>query len=489
MYELMTLKSSGGRFRIGGNIMKRIFRQKRIRHKFAAFLLTMAVLVCQFAIGTQTVSAQSVNTLQTLPLSSYSVQGKQNSKTVVKKISLTARASVHTVKPVKVAAASTVKQLGRTKSANQPGYTYVSQRSGYEALSSNAERVLYNLIDNSAYQVANEKVSGYYPTGEIFMPYQLSEAKIREVIIAYTNDNPQVFWLANAFSYNSSGRGTFLQLYSYLPETDCNNAIDTFSSRVKSIVQSIPSGLSEFGREEYLFHYLVKTCSYDTAAATDTTRWQAFSAYGAFTDGKVVCEGYSRAMQLLCSYAGLPCALIRGTSDNVGHMWNAVQIDRKWYHLDLTWSDNTVPVYSYFNVTDQVIKQSRSIAPAISSLTDSQICSGSVQSNLFIPVCNSTNANYYLVKGIKVSSLTGSSANAVIQAMASAMANGNPSVAFYVDQKANYDTMVNNLFSSSSNMMKTYLQKASQISGTTIQSASYILDKTNRGFCVYLAYQ
>lgn len=434
------------------------------------------------------VSAQSINTLQSL--SSYSIPGNQNSEITLKKIAINNKAHVQTVKPVKLTAAvGTMKQLGKAKSSAGPGYSYVSQRSGYQSLASGWEKTLYNLIGDSAYQVANEEASGYYPTGEISIPYRLSEAKIRTVIMAYTNDNPQVFWLANAFSYSNQGSGTILQLYSYLPENECNLAIDAFSSKVKSIVQSIPSGLSQFDREEYLFQYLINTCSYDSAAVADASRWQAFSAYGAFTTGEVVCEGYSRAMQLLCSYAGLQCVLIRGTSGGVGHMWNGININGKWYHLDLTWSDQSVPVYNYFNVSDQVIRQSRSVAPKLSSLSDNQICSGNVQSNLFLPVCNSSNANYYAVKGIKIKDLKSTSESAVVRAMASEMENREQSIAFYVDPKSNYNSIVNSLVVHSPYTMNAYLEKAAQLSGKTIQSASYILDPANRALCVYLTYE
>lgn len=61
-----------------------------------------------------------------------------------------------------------------------------------------------------------------------------------------------------------------------------------------------------------------------------------------------VCEGYARAFKVLCDKAGIPCVLVSGNADNgsgtpEAHMWNYVQIDGKWYAVDVTWNDPVVP--------------------------------------------------------------------------------------------------------------------------------------------------
>ncbi len=58
-----------------------------------------------------------------------------------------------------------------------------------------------------------------------------------------------------------------------------------------------------------------------------------------------VCEAYARAMKVLCDKAGIPCVLVDGYayngSDGEGesHMWNYVQLDERWYAVDVTWND------------------------------------------------------------------------------------------------------------------------------------------------------
>lgn len=86
--------------------------------------------------------------------------------------------------------------------------------------------------------------------------------------------------------------------------------------------------------------------------------FRIFISAGGFLDiagSGVVCEGYARAYKVLCDQFGIPCVLIRGTvlqgETRIGHMWNGVQIDGKWYLTDVTWDDaGNKAAYRYFMV-------------------------------------------------------------------------------------------------------------------------------------------
>ena len=107
-------------------------------------------------------------------------------------------------------------------------------------------------------------------------------------------------------------------------------------------------------------------------------------------EGKAVCEGYAEAFQYLLQKAGIQSFIITGSSVNPGtgesegHAWNAVRIDGRYYHVDLTWDDQGEHLfYAYFNKTDAAIREDHSI-----NATDYPL-----------PVCNSVNADYFYVNG------------------------------------------------------------------------------------------
>jgi hypothetical protein len=371
------------------------------------------------------------------------------------------------------------------------GYSSVAQNSGYQSLKTDTERTFYQMIGDSVYQVAVSRTyQNYAPTGQITIPGKLTEAQIRLTTTAYLDDHPEVFWVANAYSYGYRGNETVVQLYSELTQSECNAAILAFNGKVQSIVQSIPSGLSEFDREEYLFDYITRNCAYDNAALSDSGDWKSYTSYGTLIEGKAVCEGYSRAMLLLCGHTGLSAGLIRGTGGGVAHMWNGIKIDGNWYHIDLTWCDSTKLIYNYFNINDQTIKLTHMIAPVASSMTDAQICSDNAIYNLTLPVCSSMAENYFQKKGIVISTLADSADSGTISAITARMKEKKTTIVFRI-AAGDYDATVKGLTSASPYKMASYLQKAASAAGVFLDLAgvSYATDKTDSGLNVFVSYQ
>jgi transglutaminase/protease-like cytokinesis protein 3 len=63
---------------------------------------------------------------------------------------------------------------------------------------------------------------------------------------------------------------------------------------------------------------------------------------------KTICTGFAYLVKELSSYAGFPCVIVDGYGRTVGsniggrgdvnHSWNAIQLNKKWYLCDATWS-------------------------------------------------------------------------------------------------------------------------------------------------------
>lgn len=503
----------------GGFSVKHFFSSIKF-HKTVALLAAIGILISSFS-GCSSADAKKgmealSNTYNSLASqiasslnSSLSSEKKNSLAASAKKITVSSRtagiiskiadsavpsgkADVQTVKKLigALPAASTPKKNIVNSMASAAKYSAVTQRSDYLHLSSLTEKSLYSLIGRSVQQVALQtNSSGYYPIGQVSIAGEVSEAQIRIALMAYMDDNPQVFWLAGVYSYGYRGNGTILQLYSVYSPDQCNAAIQRLDSAVSSVIKSMPSGLSQFSREEYLFNYIVNHCTYDDAAVSDSSRWQAFTSYGALVDGTAVCEGYSRAMQLLAGYAGISCTLIRGSSGGAGHMWNAIQINGAWYHLDVTWCDNSILIYNYYNVSDSVIRQTHSIGQLATSLSDNQINSALTQFNIYLPVCSAMAENYFRVKGIPVSTLNGSGDSTVIHALASKMKNEQKSIAFSISGE--YNAMISGMMTSSPYKMSTWLNAAGKLAGKSVNPGKtiYVTDKTDSGLTIQVEYR
>ena len=77
--------------------------------------------------------------------------------------------------------------------------------------------------------------------------------------------------------------------------------------------------------------------------------------------GYGVCEGYTRAFQMLCGMAGIETKKLE--SNIMNHTWNIVRIDGEWYQVDVTWDDPSggtdaesgAEGHYYFCMSDQLM--------------------------------------------------------------------------------------------------------------------------------------
>ena len=269
---------------------------------------------------------------------------------------------------------------------------------GYHALCNDAERELYALIDISS--------EGLVP--QEFLVDKSVKKNINDVIDLYKNDCPEVFWLGDKYNYEyyEDGEYLYIKLLFSTEGSELKKAKETFEQAIDSALENAPYGGSDYEKELYVNDYLIDCCEYDyDAAETKEVIGFEHTAYGALVDGRAVCEGYTRAFQLLCERLGVGCVSINGTCDdtstvfNGNHIWNAVKIDGEWYQTDVTWNDyetedeeyfvSSVETHLYFNLTTEEITKDHTINPIYSGE------SGDVIFNSFVPECASTEYSYF----------------------------------------------------------------------------------------------
>ena len=270
-----------------------------------------------------------------------------------------------------------------------------------------------------------------------------SDQEIRLTVMALLNDNPQIFWVSNHYTYAYSLTGVRLQLYSHLSAAERNSGEKELNTVVSGLLPAIRGGKTELAREEAAFYALAGRCTYDQTVAdagtADPKDWQPYTVYGALVKGKAVCDGYARAMQLLCGQAGLQSRLVNGSSKGTAHIWNLIRLDGKWYHFDATWMDGSILTYSYFNVNDAVIKKDHSISPSGVNAAD---C------NLPLPTASSMDDNYFRKCAVQVRTLDNTERHQVATALVKAVRDKHSSFAMVVSDKVNYNATVEKLFSS-----------------------------------------
>ena len=309
-------------------------------------------------------------------------------------------------------------------SSELPGsYAEIDLKYAYSILDSENKQYLYDKIEENIYSVSEEKDNnGHYRIARLRIEGEhMSEFDIREVINAYIYDNPHIFWVENLFGYAYADEDTIVEFYSVLSADECEDCIKLFNKKIDEIMSSLKSGLTEYEREKILHDKLLDGCRYKKGVESSKDGWQYFSAYGAVVTGEAVCEGYAKSMQILLSKAGIPCLTLKGESNGVSHMWNVVELNNEWYHLDPTWDDNDsdgLIIYEYFNLDNENISRTHKINADIETvLSDSEEEILNSKYNFFVPLCTSMNMNYYNKEGILIEKFDSETDKKVIHEM------------------------------------------------------------------------
>ncbi|MBW7456854.1 transglutaminase domain-containing protein [Paenibacillus sepulcri] len=112
----------------------------------------------------------------------------------------------------------------------------------------------------------------------------------------------------------------------------------------------IQPSMSQREKVKAIHDWIVLHLAYDESL-------QRYTAYEALEYGQAVCQGYALLLYRMLSSAGIESRMIEGKVGEISHVWNLVNIDSDWYHLDATWDDPTpdqagVVSYNYFLKTD-----------------------------------------------------------------------------------------------------------------------------------------
>jgi stress response protein SCP2 len=262
-----------------------------------------------------------------------------------------------------------------------------------------AFKYYYNKLDlplKKAYEAIVEGVNNFSERIHINRNGHIQESSISDLMNYIKLDNPSIFYLASNYEYRVSGNDIF-----FIPKYLFNKTvIQEMQNRLSGVIDSIlkdciKSSMNEYEKELVLHDYLVKNVVYDyDSLSSQKPPAEIYTVYGALINKKAVCSGYANAMKMLLDRCAIDCLIVTGDSKipygdlSVGHAWNIVKIDHKFYHLDVTWD---APInrsagelfHDYFNITDTEI------------LSDHKWDSN-------VPQCNSNEHNYFIYHGLNV---------------------------------------------------------------------------------------
>lgn len=250
---------------------------------------------------------------------------------------------------------------------------------------------------------------------------------------------------------------------------------DAELAQLKAEVASIcakAEGMDTYEKLKFFHDTIILKCSY-----SDEDK-NAYSAYGCLIEGKAVCEGYSKAMLMLCQYADIECIPVMGSASlndrPVAHIWNKVLIGGEWYNIDVTWDDPISNLgddylrYDYFNITDAACQADHIF-----------------EENAYMkyPSAASESYNYFVKSGLLIES-SGSAAATVEKAIVEAAENGSRYVRVKCADRQLFDSVCSSLFDSGSGEIFAILSSADSKTSGLVSSDSYSVMK-NENACTF----
>lgn len=166
---------------------------------------------------------------------------------------------------------------------------------------------------------------------------QISQHKGVDVLTTIGNYvSPYNNFTSLKVQYDTAGEVTIDVTHLYTEEDKIN-----ISKRIDTIWKELVT--ADMNDEDiiYAFHdYIINHTKYDEnyeseIKANKTPTHQASKANGPLFEGYAICSGYTDVMAMILDKLGVKNYKVASST----HVWNAVYINDKWLHLDLTWDD------------------------------------------------------------------------------------------------------------------------------------------------------
>lgn len=213
-------------------------------------------------------------------------------------------------------------------------------RHGYMELNQ-ADRAMYDSILGSLLRFDDNNYSPYYyhRCDLPIVPTNYSIYDLMNDLSRMYKDIPELFILSSTIPRQDYGTGMYYARIGYgnTPENYLLN-LQQMKAAYQEVADSVTPGMTEYQKLKIIHDAYCRRTTYG-----DMTGADASTAKGALVNKRAVCEGLSRGFLYLCQQAGLKCIYISGmllTSSATGtwgnHAWNYVQVDGKWYLMDIT---------------------------------------------------------------------------------------------------------------------------------------------------------
>ncbi|MBR6514992.1 MAG: hypothetical protein IKT46_09205 [Clostridia bacterium] len=212
------------------------------------------------------------------------------------------------------------------------------------------QQLLYDSITAAADALDNESD---------ILSYSYSMEDFQWIIGCVRADRPDLFYVDydELVLYHSNHRTKVGMVYLDKPDA-IEDMRNKYEDAVRAVMEKVLPSMTDVEKETVINDHLLDNCRYALGEHNDFSS----TAYGALVLGEAYCDGYAYAAKHLLNQAYIDSHIVYGETDGVKHVWNMVEIDGRYYHLDVMWNDadigneSKLRFHGYFNLSDDIIE-------------------------------------------------------------------------------------------------------------------------------------
>lgn len=238
-------------------------------------------------------------------------------------------------------------------------YLYVQRSKKFSPLSKqDILNIYYSIINNHW-----DTFTFYCPSEYESCTEDITNLSNDAVTLSNINNFVHPFNSFSSIKTSIDSQGEIIVKVTYLYTKDqisyINNEVD------KIINENYTNDASLADNIKRIHDYIINTTTYDVDYKNNKDKY-TYNAYGTLHNHLATCNGYTDVMAIILSKLKVNNYKIAynpsGDTNEDGHVWNAVYIDGKWLHLDLTWDDpvgdgHDYLYHKYFLVTTEEMKE------------------------------------------------------------------------------------------------------------------------------------
>lgn len=195
------------------------------------------------------------------------------------------------------------------------------------------------------------------------VPEEVTADEMTNVFTAVKFDFPDRGCFEDSYSYVQKGNYYYYTLKYWLSYEECCERSEKCAKEAEKIV-SASGDKSDYEKTLFFHDALTERTVY-----SDSLENEVFTAYGAFFDGKANCSGFTSAMSMLLSCAGIENGIVLGEAkdkrdgqEDMLHVWNVVTTEKGKGHVDVAWDArdegyDSVNNHAYFYLSDDEISK------------------------------------------------------------------------------------------------------------------------------------